>query len=716
MLHSHRGLLAQAARHTNTLRICPEDRVSVMGSMSASQAHTQIYASLLNGAAVFPWDLKEDGLAELTSWLGREAITYHRSSASIFRHWAERLGSGDVLPALRLVGVGSEPVYRPDFELYRRGFAPSCLFLNALSTTETGTIAMNVLDRDSPLDGRMVPVGYAVDDADVLLLDETGAEVADGDAGELAVRSANLAVGYWRQEELTRSRFRPGTGHGAGSTFLVGDVARRGPDGALVHLGRGDLQVKIHGHRVELSEIEAALREHDAVKEAVVVDRDDQHGQRRLVAYLVAKGEAPPRGALRAALKEQLPHYMIPHAFQFLDALPLAASGKVDRRALPAFAPASLPHPATAEPRGMLGAQICSIWEDLLGATGIGQDDDFLEVGGDSLLAIEMLARIEEVCGRTLAPSRLLEGAVTIERLVQMLLDDQRGSWGEPIVALQPAGSRPPLFFLHGDFEHGGLYCHSLTRALGPDQPFYSVTPHGLDGGPLPWSIEAMAADRLAAIRAVQPAGPYRLGGFCNGGVIAFEMARMLERAGESVDALLLVDSRALNGPPLFRRLGRATQWLAWSARWSGPRRRRLFLKLRTFVEVYAESAQPGGRGRARFLLDKVRDKTRARPRQPGPPAPPDTAADEVSERAVLRPAYGERLNDFVPGSYGGRVVLFRSSHLLTRPPAGPTAGWHHVARAVDVHHLPGNHQFAVTRHVEVLAEKMAPYLAPRRG
>ncbi len=715
VLHCHRGLLAQARRHINTLKICAEDRVSVMGSMSAMQAHTQIYASLLNGAAAFPWDLKEDGLAELTSWLAREEITYHRSSASIFRHWAERLGSSDAVPSLRLVGVGSEPVYRSDFELYRSRLAPSCLFLNALSSTETGTIAMNLLDRDSAFDGRMVPVGYPVDDADVLLLDETGAEVAEGDVGEMAVHSANLAAGYWGQDALTHEKFRRGPG--GARTYHVGDVGRRGPDGALVHLGRGDLQVKIHGHRVELGEIEGALREHDAINEAVVVDCDDPHGQRRLVAYLVAKEGTPPtRGALRSALREHLPHYMVPHAFQFLDALPRAASGKVDRRALPPFTLASLPRLTAGAPRGMLGAQVCSIWEDLLGVTDIGEGDDFLEVGGDSLLAIEMLARIEEVCGRALAPSRLLEGAITIERLVQMLLDDQRESWGEPIVALQRGGTRPPLFFLHGDFEHGGLYCHSLSKALGPDQPFYSVTPHGLDGGPLPWSIEAMAADRLTAIKTVQPTGPYRLGGFCNGGVIAFEMARRLQAMGEAVDALLLIDGRALNGPPLFRTMSRATRGLAKARGWSEAKRRELFLRLRTFVEVYQESAQPGGRGRTRFLLAKLRRKSRALARRPRAAEPADTAADEVSERAVLRPAYGERLRDFVPGKYRGRIALFRSSHLVARPPSGPTAGWRHVASAVDVHPLPGNHQQAVTRHVEVLAEKMTPYLAARPG
>jgi thioesterase domain-containing protein len=217
-----------------------------------------------------------------------------------------------------------------------------------------------------------------------------------------------------------------------------------------------------------------------------------------------------------------------------------------------------------------------------------------------------------------------------------------------------------------------------------------------------------MAADRLRAVKAIQPSGPYRLGGFCNGGVIAFEMARQIEQQGAAVDVLLLVDSRALNGPPIYQFLDRAAGLVRGGRRSSPAARRALFLWLRAHVEDFVESARPEGGGRPRYLLNKIRAVGRRRPGR----TTPDTAVDEVSEEAALRSVYGERLRDYVPGRYDGRVVLFRSSHLETRPPAGPTAGWHHVSRAVDVHPLPGNHQLAVTRYVEVLAEKMAPYLS----
>lgn len=419
---------------------------------------------------------------------------------------------------------------------------------------------------------------------------------------------------------------------------------------------------------------------------------------------------SPTRGALRRFLKERLPDYMIPFAFVFLDELPLAPSGKIDRHALPPLvARVRAPADAGTAALGLLGEQLRGIWEELLGVTDVGPRGGFMDLGGDSLLAIEMLVRIEEVCGRTLAPSRLLDGGITIERLVQVLLEDEQPHWGTPLTAVHAGGSRRPLFFVHGDHQNGGLYCHALARHLGPDQPFYAVTPHGLGGDALPWSLEAMASDRLSAIRAVQPAGPYRLGGFCTGGILAFEMARQLQARGEQVETLLLIDAALVNARLPYRLLGRATRLVARALRWSDGARRNAYLRLRRVLEAYERSGAPGGRGRVRFLVDKLRALPRYLVERPGREA---AGAEETSEYLARHLAYGVRRQDYVPGRFAGRIVLFRSSYLLDRPPGGPTAGWCHVASDVDVHPLPGNHQAAVTRHVAVLAEKMRRYLS----
>jgi amino acid adenylation domain-containing protein len=705
---SHRTVLHHVMRFTNVLHIGANDRFIILGSMSSGQAVSQIFTSLMNGAAVLLRDLKETGLADLAAWINSEGITCYRSSASIFRRWVEQLDKADTFPTLRLVGVASEPVFRHDFELYQRHFAPPCLFVNALSSTETGMIRMNVLDHNSPIEGRLVPVGYAVDDVETLLLDEKGNEVGADDVGEIAIRSRGLANGYWGEEELTRERFRPHPNDPDVRTYLLGDVGRFERDGALVHLGRSDARVKIRGQRIELGEVEAALSEVESIRQAVVVDRDDHRGEKRLVAYVVPNpGAALTRGDLRRALKGRLPSHMIPFAFVFLDELPRAPSGKVDRRALPTFASPGLEPPGHWTARlGLLGTQISTIWEQLLGVTAVNPSDDFLELGGDSLLAMEMLARIEQICGRAIAPSRLLESAITIERLVDLVLEEERASWGTRMTAVQSGGGKVPLFFAHGDFDHGGLYCRRLARELGPDQPFYSMTPHGLDGGSVPWSIEAIAADHLDAIRAVRPSGPYRLGGFCNGAVIAFEMARQLEKQGQSVESVLLIDGRALNAPRSLRFLSRLARLVARARRWSEPTRRAFFLKLRLLAEAYGDSARPGGSGRVRFVLRKLVSIAR----RAFVPVALDSATEEPGRSLIS--TYGPRLRDYVPGRLRGRVVLFRSSHLEGKPPGGPTAGWGYVARQVDVHAIPGNHQLAVTRHVTTLAEKMKPYLS----
>lgn len=712
VVHSHFGLLHQIRRHTNALRICVDDRVTMLGSVSAAQANTQLYVALLNGAALFPKDLKQDGLADLAEWLTRERITYYRSSASIFRHWAKHLSPGERCPTLRLLAVGGEPVYRHDFELYRSHFLADCLFVNTLSTTETGTLCIHLLDRGIRFEGNIVPVGYPVDDTDVFLVNEAGVERGEGEIGEIAARSRGLAAGYWGQEALTRAEFLPHPDDGRLRTYRTGDLGRMSADGAFVCLGRRDSLVKISGHRVDIGEVETALRGSDMVRQVAVVDREHLQGEKRLVAYVVPIGEPPlDRAALRRFLKDRLPEHMVPSGFQPLDALPLTPSGKIDRQALPPFAP-STPSGASVGHLGLLGTQIRVIWEDLLGLTGVGSQDDFMDMGGNSLLGIEMLLRIEKVCGRTVAPSRLLGGAITIDRLVHLLMNEGQAQFGLPLAAVQGGGARRPLFFLHGDHENGGLYCHELARSLGPDQPFYAVTPHGLDGDELPWSLEVMASDRLSAVRAVQPTGPYRLGGFCTGGIIAFEMARQLEARGERVEALLLIDAALENGSLPLRVLGRASRAVGALLRWSEATRRQNHLRLRSNLLAYARSARSGPGGLVRFLAEVLRRvRRRLVTTAKGDSGATPIGAD-IGAYLTRHLAYGARRRDYVPGRFTGRIALFRSDYLLDKPPGGPTAGWHHVAAGVDVHWLPGNHESAVTQHVAVVAEKMKAYLA----
>jgi acyl carrier protein len=242
----------------------------------------------------------------------------------------------------------------------------------------------------------MVPVGYPVEDNEILLLNDDGEQLGFNDIGEIAVKSRYLSPGYWHRPDLTQAVFRPDPEGSDERTYRTGDLGHMLPDGCLVHLGRKDDQVKIRGYRVEVDEIEMVLIEHPAIKEAVVVAQADQRGDQRLVAYLVPNTQpAPTITGMRHFLAERLASYMIPSAFVTLDALPLAPNGKVNRRALPEPGSARPElEVAFVAPRTPAEALLAEIWSEVLGLDHVGVDDRFLEFGGNSLLATQIISRI----------------------------------------------------------------------------------------------------------------------------------------------------------------------------------------------------------------------------------------------------------------------------------------------------------------------------------
>jgi acyl carrier protein len=302
-----------------------------------------------------------------------------------------------------------------------------------------------------------------------------------------------------------------------------------------------DDQVKIRGFRIELGEIETVLARHPAIRECVAVAQPDGSGEKRLVAYVVARGPMPTAAELRAFVKEALPEYMAPALFVQLSHLPLMPNGKVDRRALPA--PTERPElekPFVA-PRDALELELAGIWRELFQLDSVGVRDDFFELGGHSLSAARLFAKIQKSFGKDLPPTALLE-APTIEQLAVLLRGTQEIPRWSSLVPIQTGGSRPPLFCMHAG---GGtvLYYHDLARELGPDQPVYGLQAQGLYGGVPPHAeVEEMASHYIREIRTVQPQGPYFLAGFCFGGVLAFEMAQQFRREGAEVALLASFD------------------------------------------------------------------------------------------------------------------------------------------------------------------------------
>ncbi|MBL0694525.1 amino acid adenylation domain-containing protein, partial [Comamonas sp. JC664] len=403
---------------------------------------------------------------------------------------------------------------------------------------------------EAPHHHAVVPViGQPLVGTQVYVLDEHLSLSPQGAAGELFLAGAGLARGYLDRPALTAERFVPNpfaTTPGE-RMYRTGDKVRWREDGTLEYLGRLDFQVKLRGFRIELGEIEAALRTHAHVRDAVVLAREDVPGDKRLVAYVVpdrTEDAGLSTEALRHHLQQRLPEYMVPSAFVSLTSLPLTPSGKVDRKVLPPPNPGdSGLKEAHVPPRDALELQLLRVWEQVLGMSPISVRSSFFELGGHSLLAVRLVAELRESLGQQLPLAALFQ-TPTVEQLAALLRrgDSAHATTLVPFATAR-GGTEVPFFCVH---PVGGnvLAYAELARLLGAERPFYGIQAQGLDGGAPPrTTVEEMATAYVSAIRTVQPSGPYVLGGWSVGGVIAYEMARQLREQGDTVALLALIDA-----------------------------------------------------------------------------------------------------------------------------------------------------------------------------
>lgn len=727
VIQNHRNVIHNALRYATGCRIGPHDRVTLFASLGTGQGTPTAFSALLSGAALYPLHIKQEGLADLGHWLRKEEITVYISTPSLFRSFVGTLTGQDEFPKLRTIRLGAEQIRKSDIELYKKYFSEKCVLALFLSATEAGNLCQYFVDKATEIPGDTVPAGRPVDGIDILLLDDSGKEVGANETGEIVVRSRFISPGYWRNSELTKAVFLP---DGDRRIYRTGDLGRLLPNGVLEHLGRKDFQIKIRGYRVEVAEIESALLQLDQVKEAIVVAVKSGEGDAGLVAYIVPnRWPAPRAGELRSLLKEKLPDYMIPASFVMLEAFPLNPIGKVDRQALP------LPTKDTTErsvdfvaPNQTIEHQLVQIWEELLGVRPIGLRDSFFDLGGHSLLAAQMMHRVEQVCGHKVPLAILLAGP-TIEHLAKALIEQQVKENDSLLVQVQAGSAKQPLFFMHGDLAGGGFYCLNLARGLGEDQPFYALTPHGVDGGAIPSTIEEIAASFIQMIRAVQPEGPYLLGGLCKGGVTAYEMARQLERQGEKVDLLIIVGSTGWNTH--FRLLHAVVSVLGFFRRLTPGERARLFLasrELYLYLPGRLKEVAQFSTGQKISWAWPVFKKAVRRVTQRMPIERERLTADSIAPQYskpinqslsefYLSSPYGTQLGGYVPGRYSGRVEFFWANDEPARHPVTPallwyqiadrTLGWGSVAKALRVHILPGVTNTSITTDVKVLTEQM---------
>jgi amino acid adenylation domain-containing protein len=549
----------------------------------------------------------------------------------------------------------------------------------------------------------LITVGRPIANTELYILDKDLQLVPIGVPGELYIGGVGLAREYLFRPELSREKFIPHpfkTESGA-RLYKTGDLARYRADGRVELMGRLDNQVKLRGFRIELKEIESVLSSHPAVQQAVVIMREDTPGDKRLVAYVaLSDGKQPAiENELQHHLMKQVPPYMVPSAFVLLESFPLTPNGKVDRRSLPLPDHVrQIPEESFAAPTLMAHYQLINIWEDLLQIRPIGIRDNFFRMGGHSLLAARMINQFEQVSGKRIPLSTLFAGP-TIEQLVNALQQEEKPS-RYPLVAVQANGSRKPFFFLHGDWTRGAFYCFTLADALERDQPFYVLEPYRGDGVEIPTTLEDMAAAHLASLRTLQPEGPYLLGGFCNGGVLAYELARQLRAEGQRVDLLVLINPTP---PAYFKWLRDVVNCLGGVMGFSHDRRANWFLRLRHALRHLYRKLHASNDVR-------VQDFEQLKQVDPRLDAmfPPVEALrkDYIGVFTWLVAAY-------FPGHYSSKITFFWASE----EPAIRKA-WRKVSEATEIEicDVPGTHMTCITEHIHTLAEHLRVCLEKAHG
>ncbi|MBT5226352.1 MAG: amino acid adenylation domain-containing protein [Chromatiales bacterium] len=535
----HRGLANLAAAQIRAFNVNASSRVLQFASFGFDASVSEMAMTLAAGATLvlgsrdelFPGD-------NLHQFLKRERITHVTLVPSVLE-----LLPDAPLPGLSTLVVAGEACPASLVERWSAGRT----FLNAYGPTEVTVCA--TIGRCHPGGDRGDPsIGRPMANMETFVLDTGMRPVVPGSEGELWLGGLGVARGYLGNGSATAERFVPhpfGTVPGA-RLYRTGDRARFRPDGQIEFLGRTDTQVKVRGHRIELTEIEAVLRRYPMVGDVAVVIREDTPGHIRLVAYVeVSEPKMVDVGGMQEHLRAHLPYYMQPELFDVSLKLPRTAKGSIARNALRPPVVATIEHALTVQPRDAIETEVVAVWEILLEREGIGVRSNFFDLGGHSFLAVRLLAEVRERFSVDLPLTAVLNQP-TVENMARMIREQGTSlpEWS-PLVTMRGEGVFPPLYCVHP--AGGSISCYGdLVNALGPEYPVYALQASGLLEGQTPIdTIEAMASAYVSAIQVGQPAGPYHLCGWSAGGLIAYEMAQQLRARGHTVALVALVDTYA---------------------------------------------------------------------------------------------------------------------------------------------------------------------------
>ena len=506
----------------------------------------EIWGALLHGAKCVLYPGKVPSVRELGELLRTRRVTTVATTAAWFSLIIDE--EPQVFSGLRQLIVGGEPL---SVSHVRRAWdqLPNVELINGYGPTESTMLTCCYTIRHRPSASvTSIPIGSPIANTECYVLDANLQPVPVGIKGELYVGGAGLARGYRNRPDLTRDSFirNPFSGEPGSRLYKTGDAARFLPDGTIDYLGRMDDQIKIRGFRIELGQVETVLRRHPKVQDAACIVTGENSSQ-LLVAYLVFRNgfHAWPM-EIREYVRRMLPPYMVPDRFVTLNAIPLGRHGKVERHRLPALEPAA---PASAHesaaPTDAVEKEMVQLWEELFSRQPISCNDNFFSLGGNSLLAVKLLVRIEGAFGKRLSLASLV-AAPTIRQFAAFVRAKDPVPKIAQVTTIQPQGTKPPFFCVGA-----GVLFHSLVEQMGTDRPFLSLIlrKDAIEQLKAPYSLEELAGHLLDAMRERQPDGPYYIGGFCQDGILAYEIARQLMRQGQTVAMLFLFET--VNPAPL---------------------------------------------------------------------------------------------------------------------------------------------------------------------
>ncbi|HLJ49454.1 MAG TPA: amino acid adenylation domain-containing protein [Bryobacteraceae bacterium] len=668
----HRAVVNLLEAVVESPGISASDSLLAITTLSFDIAGLELFAPLLAGGRVILASREEasDGL-KLRNLVRESGATILQATPAT---WRMLIDSGwHNTPRLKML-CGGEPLSRElaDALLERGGE-----LWNMYGPTET-TIWSSWCKVAS--DGAPISIGRPIANTQFYVLDSKLRPVPVSVPGELFIGGDGVGKGYHNRAELTAEKFVANPFAG-GRMYRTGDRARFRADGSVEMLGRMDTQVKIRGFRIELGEVEAALAGCPAVRNGAVVVRDDASGQKALAGYFIPVGDETAETvctAVRQYLRQRLPDYMVPTFLVSMAELPLTPNGKLDRKALP-DPETSKQQNGNGTAHDSLEAMLIGVWEAVLGIQPVRRTDNFFEIGGHSVMAARMFARLEKIIGKTLPLATLFQ-APTVAQLASVLRDSGWTPPWSPLVPIRPSGSKPPFYFVH---PIGGnvLTFAGFAGHFDPDQPVFGLQARGLDRKEAPnVSIEQMAEDYIEGIRSVQPEGPYYIGGFSAGGIVAYEMARKLRAEGQQVAMLALLDTKVDLPSATTVHAERLIRTIKFNLRYA------FHIGLGTFCGVKLKN----WRMRSKIRLWMTRDRL---------------GLTTDAHMLDAEEAFLVALRYYTPQSYDGDATLFRAKDELVSY-SDVTLGWGSLVRGrLEIREVSGDHDTILQEpHIGMLA------------